>query len=113
MATASAVLLAARGVFDSDTFQNCHYLGPSTRMYVTSWAGLACAVGSLLVYTALRRSAHRHGPPAGAAWQRRLAAVSAAIALVLVLVLLMAVYTLYAPDPSGGNDCSGLFPITG
>ncbi|MFI1769899.1 hypothetical protein ACH41H_49180 [Streptomyces sp. NPDC020800] len=36
LAAASAGLLAARLAWDSDTFQDCHYLGPSTRMYVTS-----------------------------------------------------------------------------
>ncbi|MGW3210395.1 hypothetical protein [Streptomyces sp. NPDC001135] len=93
----SAVLLSARLAWGSDTFQNCRYLGPSTRMYVTSWAGLACAVGALVVFLALPRT-RRSG----------LAAVSATVGLLLALALLVTVYWLYAPDPSGGNDCSGL-----
>lgn len=93
----SAVLLAARLAWDSDTFPNCRYLGPSTRMYVTSWAGLACAVGGLLVFLALPRTE-----------RRGLAVVSAVAGLFLALALLATVYWLYAPDPAGGNDCSGL-----
>ncbi|GAA0449225.1 hypothetical protein GCM10010361_11570 [Streptomyces olivaceiscleroticus] len=112
LAAASVGLLAARLAFDSDTFQNCRYLGPSTRMYLTSWAGVACALGALLLYTALRRAARRYGPSAGTTWQGRLAAVSAALTPVLLLLLLWTTYWLYAPDPSGGNDCSGLHSIT-
>ncbi|MEU8973615.1 hypothetical protein AB0D11_30875 [Streptomyces monashensis] len=90
-------LLAARVSFDSDTFQHCKYLGPSTRMYVTSWAGLACALGALLAFATLPR-----------AERRGLALVSAVFGLLLTLGLLATVYWLYAPDPAGGDDCSGL-----
>ncbi|MET9961774.1 hypothetical protein ABZ128_22430 [Streptomyces sp. NPDC006326] len=108
LSAASAALLAARVAFDSDTFRHCRYLGPSARMYVTSWSGLLCALGALLLHVALTRAARRYGPPAQAAWQRRSAAVCAFLALVLAPVLLLSVYWLYAPDPSGGHDCSGL-----
>ncbi|MGW0210156.1 hypothetical protein ACWDZ8_31670 [Streptomyces sp. NPDC003233] len=94
---AAAALLVARVVWDSDTFQQCRYLGPSTRMYVTSWTGLACALGALLVFAALPRTE-----------RRGLAAVSAVLGVLLAFVLLMTAYWLYAPDPAGGNDCSGL-----
>ncbi|ANP49573.1 hypothetical protein J2Z21_004954 [Streptomyces griseochromogenes] len=104
----SAGLLVAHLGFSSDTYRNCRYLGPSTRMYVTSWAGLTCALGSLLVYTAVRRAAHRYGGPAGTTWRERLAAGSALLCLPLAVTLLMTVYWLYAPDPAGGDDCSGL-----
>ncbi|WP_153545512.1 hypothetical protein [Streptomyces sp. RB17] len=52
-----------------------------------------------------------NGPQAATTWQERLAAVSAVLGLLLVLALLMTVYWLYAPDPAGGDDCSGLHPL--
>lgn len=94
---ASAVLLTAHVAWSSDTFRNCRYLGPSTRMYVTAWAGLACALGALLLFTTLPRPE-----------RRGLATASAALGLLLTLALLATVYWLYAPDPSGGDDCAGL-----
>ena len=45
----SAALLAAHVSFDGDTFRNCRYLGPSTRMYVTAWAAPVCALAALLL----------------------------------------------------------------
>lgn len=51
---ASAGLLAAHFSFDGDTFQNCRYLGPSTRMYVTAWAAPACALAALIPLVLLR-----------------------------------------------------------
>ncbi|MFI6144487.1 hypothetical protein [Streptomyces sp. NPDC051109] len=111
LAAASAGLLAARTAFDSDTFRHCHYLGPSTRMYVTSWAGVACGLGTLVLYAALSRAARRSGTIGGAAWQRRLAGASALLTVPMVLLLAMSAYWLYAPDPSGGYDCSGLHPL--
>ncbi|MEU9446382.1 hypothetical protein AB0D42_37155 [Streptomyces sp. NPDC048304] len=97
----SAVLLAARLAWASDTFQNCRYLGPSARMYITSWAGLACAVAAVVAFAALPRSE-----------RRGIAAVSAVLGMLLAFVLLMTVYWLYTPDPSGGDDCSGLGLLT-
>ncbi|MGW7823256.1 hypothetical protein ACWGLF_35230 [Streptomyces puniciscabiei] len=94
---AAAILLVAHLAWSSDTFQHCRYLGPSTRMYVTSWAGLTCALGALLLFTALPRTE-----------RRGLAAVSAVLGVLLAFALLMTTYWLYAPDPSGGYDCSGL-----
>ncbi|MFI7339864.1 hypothetical protein ACIBUY_18260 [Streptomyces sp. NPDC050085] len=95
----SAALLVARLAFDGDTFRDCHYLGPSGRMYVTSWAGLACTLGALLGYAVLRRGARGPG---------RLATAAAVVAPLVLLAQLATVYWLYAADPSGGNDCSGL-----
>ncbi|MFF3918798.1 hypothetical protein ACFYZB_36130 [Streptomyces sp. NPDC001852] len=98
----AAVLLVARIAWDSDTFQNCRYLGPSTRMYVTSWTGLACALTSLLMFVILPRTE-----------RRGLAAMFALLALLLTPVLLATVYWLYAPDPAGGDDCAGLHLLAG
>ncbi|MEU9037214.1 hypothetical protein AB0D45_20250 [Streptomyces sp. NPDC048352] len=110
LAAASAGLLAARAAFDSDTFQHCHYLGPSTRMHVASWAGLACGLGALLLYAVLRRAAQRSGPAGEAAWLRWLTGVSALLTLPVVVLLVLSAYWLHTPDPSGGYDCSGLHP---
>ncbi|MFF1560573.1 hypothetical protein [Streptomyces sp. NPDC058279] len=104
----SAALLVARITFDSDTFRHCRYLGPSPRMSVTSWAGLACALGSVMVYAALRRAARRYGPSAWSTWQGRCATVSVLITPISLVLLLLATYWLYTPDPSGGYDCAGL-----
>ncbi|MFF1688867.1 hypothetical protein [Streptomyces sp. NPDC058254] len=96
LAVMSAGLLAAHISFDGDTFQNCQYLGPSTRMYVTAWAGPVCS-GAALVLTC--RRTHRF---TGA--QVTLVCVVA----LLLFVQLFALYWVYAPDPSGGTGCSGL-----
>ncbi|MFD7712988.1 hypothetical protein [Streptomyces sp. NPDC059786] len=87
LAAAAAGLLAARLAFDSDTHQDCRCPGPSPRMYVTSWAGVMCAVGCLLVFAAVRR-----GGAGAAVWPRRLAAGSACVALAVLLALLATVY---------------------
>lgn len=108
LAAGAAGLLVARGAWDSDTFQHCRYLGPSTRMYVASWAGLVCALGSVVVHTALMRAAYRPGVAIRTTWQYVLAMVSAIFGWLLVLALLASVYWLYAPDPSGGFGCEGL-----
>ncbi|MGN5380235.1 hypothetical protein BIV25_04510 [Streptomyces sp. MUSC 14] len=97
LAAVSAGLLVAHLAFSSDTYRNCTYLGPSTRMYVTSWAGLACALGALLAFATLPRTE-----------RRGLALVSAVLGLLLTLGLLATVHWLYAPDPAGGDGCSGL-----
>lgn len=108
LVVASAGLLAAHFTFDGDTFQNCRYLGPSTRMYVTAWAGPACALTALLLLLALRRGAHRRGQRPGAVWQGRVAIGAACVVPVLLLAQLAALYWVYEPDPAGGQDCSGL-----
>ncbi|MEV5879751.1 hypothetical protein AB0L75_37170 [Streptomyces sp. NPDC052101] len=101
LATAlAAALLVARVTWDSDTFQHCRYLGPSARMYATSWAGLACAVAALLAFAALPRTE-----------RRGLTTAFAVLAVLLTPLLLASVYWLYTPDPSGGDDCSGLHLI--
>jgi hypothetical protein len=105
---ASAGLLAAHFSFDGDTFQNCRYLGPSTRMYVTAWAAPACALTALLLLVVLRRGANRRGQRPGAVWQGRVAMGAACLIPVLLLAQLAALYWVYEPDPAGGQDCSGL-----
>ncbi|MET8507726.1 hypothetical protein ABZV60_24190 [Streptomyces sp. NPDC004787] len=106
LALAAAALLAARIAFDSDTFQHCRYLGPSLRMHVTSWAGLACAVAALLTYA--RQRTRAGGAPAPG---RPLASAAALLTLPVLALLALSVYWLHAPDPSGGHDCSGLLPL--
>lgn len=108
LVVASVGLLAAHFSFDGDTFQNCRYLGPSTRMYVTAWAGPVCALAALLLLTALRRGARRRGRRPGAVWQGRVAVAAACAVPVLLLAQLAALYWVYEPDPAGGHDCSGL-----
>ncbi|MFG2552354.1 hypothetical protein [Streptomyces sp. NPDC048581] len=108
LVVASAGLVAAHFSFEGDSFQNCRYLGPSTRMYVTAWVGPVCALAALLLLTGLRRGARRRGLRPGAAWQGRVAMVAACLVPVLLLVQLAALAWLYEPDPSGGHDCSGL-----
>ncbi|MFD5073540.1 hypothetical protein [Streptomyces sp. NPDC058371] len=105
----SVGLLVARLAFDGDTFQNCRYLGPSTRMYVTSWAGVLCTAAALLLQLSLSRGALRSGSRTGAVWQGRLALVAACLAPLVLLAQLATLYWLYSSDPSGGQDCSGLF----
>lgn len=99
---ASAGLLAAHFSFDGDTFQNCRYLGPSTRMYVTAWAAPACALAALLPLVLLRRRGQRPGG---------LALAAACLVPVLLLAQLAALYWVYEPDPAGGQDCSGMTRI--
>lgn len=105
---ASAGLLVARFSFDGDTFQNCRYLGPSTRMYVTSWAAPVCGLAAVLLLLALRHGARRRGQRPGAVWQGRVAVAAVCLVPVLLLVQVAALYWVYEPDPAGGQDCSGL-----
>ncbi|MEU6663530.1 hypothetical protein [Streptomyces sp. NPDC046821] len=103
LAVVSAALLAAHVSFDGDAFRNCAYLGPSTRMYLTAWAAPVCAAASL-VLACLRP---RRTP--------RFTASRTALVCVVALLLfaqLFALYGVYAPDPAGGADCSGLAAIT-
>jgi len=93
----SAALLAAHLSFGSDSYRDCAYVGPSIRMYLTSWAGLACALGALAAFARLPRSE-----------RRGLALPSVVAAVLLTLATLTTTYWLYAPDPAGGDDCSGL-----
>ncbi|AZQ37814.1 hypothetical protein EJ357_33750 [Streptomyces cyaneochromogenes] len=108
LVVASAGLVAAHFSFEGDSFQNCRYLGPSTRMYVTAWAGPVCALAALLLLTGLRSGARRRGQRPGAAWQGRVAMVAVCLVPVLLLVQLAALAWVYEPDPPGGHDCSGL-----
>ncbi|GGU77829.1 hypothetical protein GCM10010211_49710 [Streptomyces albospinus] len=94
--------------FAHDTFHNCHYFGPSLRMHIAAWAGLACGLAAPAGYAALSRGAVRRG------WrpqETRASGVALAFVILGVLPLFLeafGVWALYAPDPSGGNDCSGL-----
>ncbi|MEB8342675.1 hypothetical protein [Streptomyces endophyticus] len=108
---ASAALLAAHFSFEGDTFQHCRYLGPSVRMYVTAWAAPLCgaaAVGALLVLRRGERRRRTGGRPGETYRGRRLAVAAICLVPVLLLVQLAALYWVYAPDPAGGQDCSGL-----
>lgn len=108
LVVASAGLLVARFAFDGDTFQNCRYLGPSTRMYVTSWAAPACGLASVVLLLGLRRGARLRGQRPGAVWQGRVALAAVCLVPLLLLAQFAALYWVYEPDPSGGQDCSGL-----
>jgi hypothetical protein len=106
---ASASLLTAHFSFDGDTFQNCRYLVPSTRMYVTAWAAPTCALAAVLLLLSLRRRAGRRGQQRLALpWQGRMAPAAVCVVPVLLLVQSAALYWVYGPDPAGDRDCSGL-----
>lgn len=102
LAVVSAGLLAAHFSFDGDTFQDCRYLGPSTRMYVTAWAGPLCSVAALVL-------AGRHRAPRFTGGRVALVCVVG----LLLLLQLLALYWVYSPDPSGGTGCSGLALVMG
>ena len=104
----SAALLAARIAFGGDTFQDCEYLGPSPRMYVTACAAPACAAVALLLCGVLARGLRVRGERLTGARSGRLAAAAACIAPVLLLAELAFLYWTFAPDPAGGTGCSGL-----
>ncbi|MGY0062097.1 hypothetical protein ACWY4P_37125 [Streptomyces sp. LZ34] len=105
---ASAALLAASAAFDGDTFQHCKHLGPSTRMYLTAWAGPLCSLAALLLLWGLHRGARRRGQRLGVAVSGRLAMGAGCLIPLLLLVQLVILWGTYQPDPSGGYDCSGL-----
>jgi hypothetical protein len=96
----SVVLLVAHFSFTGDTYQDCRYLGPSLRMYVTAWAAPVAALtaAGLLFVRGLRGTS---------------AIVSACLIPLLLLVQGIALWWTYAPDPAGGHDCSGLAVLTG
>ncbi|MDX3224658.1 hypothetical protein [Streptomyces sp. ME19-01-6] len=108
LVVASAGLLAASAAFDGDTFQHCEYLGPSTRMYLTAWSAPLCSVAALLLLWALHRGARRRGQRLGVSVSGRLAMAAGCLVPLLLLVQLVVLWATYQPDPSGGNDCSGL-----
>lgn len=111
LVVASAGLPAAHFSFGGDTFQNCRYLGPSMRMYVTAWAAPVCGLAALLLLLSLRRGARRRGHRPGAVWQGRVAAAAVCVVPVLLLAQFLALYWVYEEDPSGGQDCSGLMLV--
>ncbi|MFI9047627.1 hypothetical protein [Streptomyces sp. NPDC053427] len=94
--------------FAHDTFHDCHYFGPSLRMHITAWASLACGLAAPVRYVALRVRAARHGRPAASAAASAVALAFLLLGLLPLLFEAVAVWSLYAPDPSGGHDCSGL-----
>ncbi|MFB6676935.1 hypothetical protein ACFCWG_31890 [Streptomyces sp. NPDC056390] len=97
LSVASAALLAAHVSFDKDAFRHCRHLGPSARMYVTAWVGPLCSVAALVTCAGgFRRR--------GRAWPVMVCAVLG----LLLCVQVVALCWVYAPDPSGGYDCSGL-----
>ncbi len=108
LVVASAGLLVAHFSFGGDTFQDCRYLGPSTRMYVTAWAAPVCGLAAPLLLLALRRGAHRRGRRPESVWQGRVAVAAMCLVPVLLLGQLTALSWVYGPDPSGRHDCSGL-----
>ncbi|MFI5757969.1 hypothetical protein [Streptomyces sp. NPDC051569] len=112
LAALSLALLAARLTFGGDTFQDCHYLGPSTRMYVTAWAAPACGVLALLLLAGLSRGIRSRGGRLTMGWQGRVAAVAACVTPVLLLAQLAFLYWTLAPDPAGGTGCSGAALLT-
>ncbi|QKV95137.1 hypothetical protein HUT19_28170 [Streptomyces sp. NA02950] len=108
LVVASAGLLAAHVAFSGDTFQHCHYLGPSTRMYLTAWAAPGCAVAAVVLLFALHRTARGRGGLPVAGRRRWMSTTAVCFVPLLLLVQLAFLYWVYQPDPSGGNDCSGL-----
>jgi hypothetical protein len=104
----SAVLLAARISFDGDTYQDCDYLGPSLRMYVTACAAPAFAVAAGLLCVVLARGLRSRGERLTGTSPGRLAAAASCVVPVLILVELAFLYWTFAPDPAGGTGCSGL-----
>jgi hypothetical protein len=107
----SAALLAARVAFGGDTFQDCEYLGPSTRMYVTAVGAPVCAVAALLLCGVLARGQRVRGERLTGARAGRLAAAAVCVAPVLLLAELAFLYWTFAPDPAGGTGCSGIAPL--
>ncbi|EST37875.1 hypothetical protein N566_10690 [Streptomycetaceae bacterium MP113-05] len=112
LVAASAAALATHLAVADDTFQDCRYLGPSTRMYLTAFAVPLCAVAALLVCLALNRSSRARGRRLAADLPGSLAAATVTLAPVLMLIGCVLVHWVFAPDPSGGADCSGLGPHT-
>ncbi|MCL7494904.1 hypothetical protein M8I34_26390 [Streptomyces sp. MCA2] len=103
-----AVLSVLSAAFSADTFHDCHYFGPSLRMHIFGWAGLCAGLAAPVLYAVLHRGALRRG------WVPALSRASGPTLVLLVLGVLpllfeaFVVWTLYAPDPAGGHDCSGL-----
>ncbi|MEV0370452.1 hypothetical protein AB0I10_11575 [Streptomyces sp. NPDC050636] len=94
--------------FASDTFHDCHYFGPSLRMHIAAWAGLACGLAAPLLYVALRRGAVRRGWSPDASRASGIALACLVLGLLPLLFEAFGVWVVHAPDPAGGNDCSGL-----
>ncbi|MFJ9178747.1 hypothetical protein [Streptomyces sp. NPDC102360] len=105
---ASAALVATHFSFEGDTYQHCRYLGPSTRMYVTAWAAPLCGLAAVGVLLALRRGARGRERRPGDTRPEQLATATACLVPFLLLLQLAYLYWVYAPDPAGGQDCSGL-----
>ncbi|WP_043265855.1 hypothetical protein [Streptomyces sp. CT34] len=104
---AGLVVLQA-AAFAHDTSHNCHYFGPSLRMHIAAWAGLACGLAAPAACAPLSRGAVRRGRRPQ--WTRAFGVAPAFVILGVLPLFLEAfgVWALYAPDPSGGDDCAGL-----
>ncbi|MGW7488635.1 hypothetical protein [Streptomyces sp. NPDC054786] len=94
--------------FSTDTFHDCHYFGPSLRMHIFGWAGLCAGLAAPLLYAVLHGGALRRGWAPAASRASEAAMVFLVLGVLPLLFEAFVVWTLYAPDPAGGNDCSGL-----
>lgn len=103
----SLVLLVARMSFGGDTYQDCRYLGPSVRMYVTAWAAPLCSAAALSLLAALVHRRRKGGDILTAGGWGKAVTGAACLAPVLILAQLVVLYWTYAPDPAGGTGCSG------
>ncbi len=108
----SGAMLGARIAFDGDTFQHCDYLGPSTRMWVTAWAGPSLAVVALLLLAVAVRLARTAGDRVTRHAPGNLAVVAACVLPVLLLVQGALLY--WTLDlPAHGPGCEGLAVLPG
>ncbi|PNE39187.1 hypothetical protein [Streptomyces yunnanensis] len=108
VALGTALALLQGTAFAHDTFHDCHYFGPSLRMHIAAWAGLACGLAAPMLYVALCRGAARRGWDHTATRASGLALAVLILGVLPLLLEMFGVWVLYAPDPSGGYDCSGL-----
>jgi hypothetical protein len=109
----SAAMVGAHIVFSGDTYQDCEYLGPSTRMYVTAWAAPALGLAALLLLVVWARVLRGGGRRLSEDWQGVLVLVAGCLSPLLLLFECAVLYWTYAPDPAGGVGCEGLALLLG